>query len=187
MIDCRAIKPVGQPPWRTLATLLGTLVAVASGAGPPAELPAFTHARNVEWLNSAPLQAAALRGRPVLVEFWAFECSNCLASLPWVHHVRERYGAQLAIVAVHSPEFPEERDPAAVARAIQRLGIDYPVMLDADYSYWRRLDNHYWPAFYLYGADGRLVGQQVGEMHAGETRSDAFEQLIVRQLPAHGR
>lgn len=164
------------------------LAAVAPAASPataaPATLVPFTHVDARDWLNSAPLSAAGLRGRPVLVEFWAFACSNCLASLPWMQAISARYaGRGLQIVAVHTPELPDEYDRAAVGRAVERHGIRYPVMLDADYSYWRALDNRYWPAFYLYDAAGRAVAAHIGELHRGEPRSDAFERLIEAALP----
>ena len=37
-----------------------------------------------EWLNSAPLTAAGLRGKVVLVSFWTYSCINWLRSLPYV-------------------------------------------------------------------------------------------------------
>jgi thiol-disulfide isomerase/thioredoxin len=179
-----------RPRWRRGATLAtwALLGAAAAGAAPPAALPAFTHREPSNWLNTAPLEAEALRGHPVLIEVWAFECSNCLASLPWMRRVAGRYRpAGLAIVGVHSPELAEERDRAQVAAAVRRLEIGYPVMLDEDFSYWRRLDNHYWPAFYLYDAAGRLLATRIGELHAGEPQSDAFERLIAAQLTAGSR
>jgi thiol-disulfide isomerase/thioredoxin len=38
----------------------------------------------VEWLNSPPLTAEALRGKVVLVDFWTYSCINCLRTLPYV-------------------------------------------------------------------------------------------------------
>lgn len=164
-----------------LALVAGGVARTAT----PGELPVFTHGQPASWLNSAPLDASALRGHPVLVEVWTFECSNCLASLAWMHRVEARYrGAGLQIVGVHSPELPDERDPRQVAAAVRRLHIEYPVMLDEDFSYWQRLGNHYWPAFYLYDARGRLIDTRIGELHAGEPSADAFERLIAQQLPA---
>ena len=180
-----ALRRAHASAWLTFGSALVALLAGASvPAAAPAELPAFTHPRPASWLNSEPLTAAALRGHPVLVEVWTFECSNCLASLAWMHRVEERYrAAGLTIIGVHSPELLDERDPAQVAAAVRRLDIRYPVMLDTDFSYWMRLDNHYWPAFYLYDADGRLVGTRIGELHAGEAPADSFERLIAARLP----
>jgi thiol-disulfide isomerase/thioredoxin len=178
----RGGRGAARQAWCAALTLL---IGVGAAAGTPRELPAFTHAEPANWLNSTPLDAAGLRGHPVLVEVWTFECSNCLASLAWMHRVEERYrAAGLRIIGVHSPELPDEHDPRQVAAAVRRLRIDYPVMLDEDFSYWQRLGNEYWPAFYLYDAGGRLIAMRVGELHAGEPPADAFERLIAAQLPA---
>ena len=171
----------GTVPALLLAGML-SLAAVAR-ADAPRELPPFTHATAAEWLNAAPLGATDLRGHPVLIEVWTFECSNCLASLPWMKRIAAEYRPRgLIIVGVHTPELPEERDPAGVGTAVRRLGIGYPVMLDADFSYWRALGNRYWPAFYLYDAQGRLVSTRIGELHAGDAGAQAFERLIADQL-----
>jgi thiol-disulfide isomerase/thioredoxin len=168
---------------------LAALVALAAAPGARAdaarELPEFTHPAATDWINSAPLASATLRGHPVLLEVWTFECSNCLASLKWMQRIASAYqGRGLVIVGVHTPELPAERDRAGVAAAVRRLDIRYPVMLDADYSYWRALGNHYWPAFYLYDETGRLLATRIGELHAGEAGADTFERLLASRLPA---
>lgn len=171
---------------RLAAVLLAAcaLLAVqprAAAASP--SLPEFTHSAAGDWLNTAPLSTGALRGHPVLVEFWTFGCSNCLASMAWMHAAAARYRSRgLTIVGVHTPELPAEYQRSAVRAAVTRLGIDYPVMIDEDYSYWRLLENRYWPAFYLYDAAGRLVATHIGELHVGEPRSDAFAELVERSL-----
>ena len=133
------------------------------------------------WLNSPPLTLASLRGRPVLVAVWTFGCSNCRNTLPWLERIHARYASQgLTIIAVHTPEFDREREPDAVARAVGRMGIPYPVLIDNDYSYWRALGNEYWPAFYLIDAAGHVVDTRIGELHAGERRADTFEAEIAR-------
>ena len=174
---------IGQ---RLRALLLACAALVAVQPGPAAAspaLPEFTHAAAGDWLNSPPLRAAQLRGHPVLLEFWAFDCSNCLASVPWMHAAAAHYrGRGLTIVGVHTPELALEYHHDAVRAAVARLRIDYPVMIDDDYSYWRALDNHYWPAFYLYDAAGHLVASHVGELHVGEPQSDGFEKLVERSL-----
>jgi thiol-disulfide isomerase/thioredoxin len=53
--------------------------------------PEFTHSSQAEWLNSTPLRLSQLRGKVVLVEFWAFECVNCRRTQPWLHAIQQRY------------------------------------------------------------------------------------------------
>ena len=179
-------RPTGSARQGLCALLLAGSALLAAPLRAAAEgpaLPEFTHAAAGDWLNTSPLHAAELRGHPVLVEFWTFGCSNCLASMPWMRAAAARYrGRGLTIVGVHTPELPAEYRRDAVHAAVARLGIDYPVMIDEDYSYWRALANRYWPAFFLYDAAGRLVATHAGELHRGEPRSDAFEKLVERSL-----
>jgi thiol-disulfide isomerase/thioredoxin len=151
-------------------------------AGEPAPLaPELPRLDAGHWLNTPPLSLAALRGRPLLIEFWTFECANCRNTLPWLERIHARYSQQgLTVIAVHTPEFDRERNPEAVARAVSQLGIRYPVLIDNGYVYWRALGNQYWPAFYLIDAGGRVVDRRIGELHAGERRADTFEAAIAR-------
>jgi thiol-disulfide isomerase/thioredoxin len=152
-----------------------TVADVASSAAPPLPtLPAES------WINSPPLKLSDLRGRPVLVEFWTFGCSNCRNTLPWLKQVHEKYSPRgLIVIAVHSPEFEHERGADDVARAVKQLGIRYPVMVDDDFRYWNALGNRYWPAFYLIGPDGDIVATRIGELHVGQRPADEFEALIA--------
>jgi thiol-disulfide isomerase/thioredoxin len=167
--------------------LLGAALALQSACGGSelAQPPEFTHQRPADWLNSAPLTLAALRGKVVLVEFWAFDCVNCRASLPWVESLAaSRAGSGLVVVAVHTPELPQERSAGNVREAVTRLDIRYPVMLDGDSSYWNAMHNQYWPAFYLIGRDGLIHAHVIGEMHTGDDRARRLESLIDQQLAA---
>ena len=170
---------------RSLLIAATLLVAPLSLAAPPPTAPELPRLPASAWLNSDPLTLEALRGRPVLIEFWTFGCSNCRNTLPWLKRIHSRYGPQgLALIAIHSPEFDRERDPAAVAAAVEKLGIDYPVLLDNDFRYWNALDNRYWPAFYLIDADGRIVAARIGELHSGQRSADDFEHEIASMLEA---
>jgi thiol-disulfide isomerase/thioredoxin len=167
-----------------LALAACTAVACARDGGPVVP-PEFTHRAAAEWINSAPLTLAALRGKVVLVEFWAFECVNCLNSSAWVESIATQKAATgLVVVAVHTPELPDERAPDNVRHAVARLGIHYPVMMDGDYSYWDALRNQYWPAFYLIGRDGLMYGSAIGEMHVGAEPARRVEAVIDRLLKA---
>ena len=72
----------------------------------------------VQWLNSPPLTAQALKGKVVLVDFWTYSCINCLRSLPYVKAWAEKYRDQgLVVIGVHAPEFAFERDVGNVTKA----------------------------------------------------------------------
>jgi thiol-disulfide isomerase/thioredoxin len=132
----------------------------------------------VDWLNSEPLDAAELRGRVVLVDFWTLTCINWLRTEPYVRAWSQAYRDDgLVVIGVHTPEFTFERDVDRVWQATKEREIDYPVAIDSDYAIWSAFDNHYWPALYFVDADGIIVDQ-----HFGEGRYAESEQVIQRLL-----
>jgi peptide-methionine (R)-S-oxide reductase len=127
-----------------------------------------------EWVNSAPLTAEALRGKVVLVDFWAYECSNCLNALPHVKELEAKYRDKgLVVVGVHSPELDDEKVPANVRSAVTRLGIVYPVVIDGQYHIWNAFHNQYWPAVYIVDGKGRIRYH-----HFGEGAYDEQDQVV---------
>jgi len=157
------------------------MMAAASAAEPPVHsegmLPSLAGDRT--WLNSAPLNAQALRGKVVLVDFWTYSCINCLRTLPYVRGWADKYKDQgLVVIGVHTPEFAFERDADNVRHAVRDLGVTYPVALDNDYAIWRAFKNQYWPAHYFIDAQGRIRAHHFGEGGYAESEK------IIRQLLA---
>jgi len=131
------------------------------------------------WLNSDPLTAESLRGRPVLVEFWTFTCINWLRTLPYVRSWYEKYRDDgLVVLGVHTPEFEVEQDVENVRRAAKEMRIEYPVAVDSDYGIWRAFGNHYWPALYFADAHGLIRHHRFGE---GEYE---YSELVIQLLLA---
>ena len=81
------------------------------------------------------------------------------------------------VIGVHTPEFPFEHNLDNVRRAAQQMRVEYPVVIDNDYSIWRGFRNQYWPALYLLDPRGRVRHKQFGE---GEYARS--EQAIQRVL-----
>ncbi len=132
------------------------------------------------WLNTPgdqPIDLRSLRGRVVLVDFWAYSCINCQRA---ISHVVGWYQAHktsgFEVIGVHTPEYAFEQVPTNVAAGAADLGITYPVALDNHYSTWTNYRNRYWPAEYLIDANGT-----VRHITLGEGGYNATENLI-RQL-----
>jgi cytochrome c biogenesis protein CcdA/thiol-disulfide isomerase/thioredoxin len=136
----------------------------------------------VQWLNSPPLTAQALRGKVVLVDFWTYSCINCIRTTPYLRAWAEKYRDQgLVVVGVHTPEFAFEKRGENVRRAVADFGITYPIALDSDFRIWRAWRNNAWPAFYLVDAEGH-----VRYSHFGEGRYDRTEAAIQDLLREAG-
>jgi cytochrome c biogenesis protein CcdA/thiol-disulfide isomerase/thioredoxin len=156
----------------------GAMVRAADEAQPlpvEGELPSLSGA--VQWLNSPPLTAQALRGKVVVIDFWTYSCINCLRALPYVQAWAQKYRDQgLVVIGVHAPEFAFERNVDNVRKAVHDLGIDYPVAIDNNYAIWRAFGNQYWPAHYFIDAQGRIRFHHFGE---GDY---AHSEQVIQQL-----
>jgi cytochrome c biogenesis protein CcdA/thiol-disulfide isomerase/thioredoxin len=136
----------------------------------------------VGWLNSPPLTRAGLRGKVVLVDFWTYSCINCLRSLPYIRAWAAKYKDHgLVVLGVHSPEFAFEKDPANVKKAVENLGVTYPVALDSNLAIWQAFNNQYWPAHYFIDGQGRIRAH-----HFGEGDYDQSERTIQTLLKEAG-
>jgi cytochrome c biogenesis protein CcdA/thiol-disulfide isomerase/thioredoxin len=120
-----------------------------------------------QWLNTPdgkPLTMASLRGKVVLVDFWAYSCINCQRELPHVEAWAKAYASDgLEVVGVHTPEYAFEHVPSNVASGVRRLGLTFPVALDNSYDTWNAYDNQSWPAAYLIDASGQIQHLSIGE------------------------
>ena len=149
------------------AALLSPLSAGASSAahfsvGHPRAAPELTGIST--WINSNPVTLASLRGKVVLVDFWTFGCVNCQRTLPYVKAWYAKYhGRGFEIIGVHTPELSYERSVANVRKAVNRLGIAYPVAIDPSFATWNAYSNQYWPAEYFIDKQGRIRHYVEGE------------------------
>ena len=157
--------------------------ALAGGAGrsesASRELTAI--GRATQWFNSPRLNADAFAGKVVLVQFCTYTCINWLRTLPYVRAWAQKYGRDLTVLGVHTPEFAFEQNVDNVRRALQQLKIAYPIVMDNDQAIWRAFDNNYWPALYFLDARGR-----VRHHHFGEGEYDQSEKMIQRLLTEAG-
>ena len=137
------------------------------------------------WLNTPgdkPIDLKALRGKVVLIDFWAYSCINCQRAIPHVEGWYKAYQDDgFEVIGVHTPEYAFEKVTGNVKKGAADIGITYPIALDNSYSTWTNYRNKYWPAEYLIDASG-----VVRHISFGEGDYDGTEKLI-RQLISTAR
>ncbi|MFC4066096.1 NHL domain-containing thioredoxin family protein [Actinoplanes subglobosus] len=133
------------------------------------------------WLNTGgkALTLADLRGKILLLDFWTFCCINCLHVLDELRPLEEKYGDALVVIGVHSPKFEHERDPVALAAAVERYGVHHPVVDDGDMHVWQQYAAKAWPTLAVVDPEGYLVASMAGEGHA-EGLSRLIDELITK-------
>ncbi len=149
---------------------------------PPAEaeISAPEFPPRLDWLGVPFLRMDRLLGQhAVLVEFWDFARVHSLRTLPYLRAWHERYaGAGLQVIGVHSPGYSFGRDREAVERAVARLALPYPVVLDPDLALWGLYGNRGWPGRYLFDRRSLLRFLHYGEGEYLETELAIQEALL---------
>jgi thiol-disulfide isomerase/thioredoxin len=166
-----------------LLFLTGCTVAAPKPASPQPglrDLGLAPELTNQTWLNtSKPLHLVDLRGKVVLLEMWTFDCINCLHTIPQLNTWYKTYSSQgLVIIGNHYPEFSYESNLANLQKAVQDLGIQYPVAQDNAGVTWNAYKNNYWPTIYLIDKFGHIRYIRIGEGGYAITEA-AFQDLLA--------
>ncbi|PJI52857.1 hypothetical protein CTI14_36230 [Methylobacterium radiotolerans] len=161
---------------------LGALIAASLMQGAaqaaPAQAPEFTGIE--KWLNSEPLTMELLRGKVVLVDFWTYTCINCIRTLPYVTSWHQKYKDQgLAVVGVHTPEFPFERSTAQCTKGAATLRHHLSGGAGQPLRHLDRLPQPVLPAAYLIDKQGKVVYTHFGEGRYKETEAE-IQRLLAQ-------
>jgi cytochrome c biogenesis protein CcdA/thiol-disulfide isomerase/thioredoxin len=177
-------KALGGGPSGALASCqerAGETAPALENCGPAPQLTGLSG-----WLNTpgnAPITPAALTGKVVLIDFWAYSCINCQRAIKHVNAWSNAYAMDgLQVIGVHTPEYAFEHVPANVAAGAKRLDISYPIALDNDYQTWDAFHNNSWPADYLIDATGQIRYVGVGEGAYPKTEA-LIRQLLINAHP----
>lgn len=125
--------------------------------------------------GSVPDQLAALRGRVVVLEFWASWCGVCRVTVPTLNAWHDRYSARgLTVLGVTT-------DPSSVAsQAALDFGIHYAVASDAEAETSRVYRAHSIPTLYVIDREGIVRDVQVGYSSARLAETEAkLERLLA--------
>ncbi|MEV8543002.1 thioredoxin-like domain-containing protein [Streptomyces sp. NPDC051572] len=134
------------------------------------------------WLNTGEKQysLADLRGRIVILDFWTFCCINCLHVLDELRELEEKHRDTVVIIGVHSPKFVHEAEHRAVVDAVERYGVEHPVLDDPELATWKQYAVRAWPTLVVIDPEGYVVAQ-----HAGEGHAHAIERLVEELETEH--
>lgn len=133
---------------------------------------------NVEFqlLDGRKVTPAELRGKPVLVAFWATNCKPCIEELPDLiklyNELRPRGFELIAVAMAYDPPFH-------VQTFVQKQNVPYPVALDVEGKIVRAFDGvPYVPMAFVLDTNGKIAHQQTGKLDIAKAR-----RIIERELP----
>mgnify|MGYP001826503024 CR=1 FL=1 len=133
------------------------------------------------WLQSEPLSLQKLRGKVVVLHFYAHMCINCQRNLP---HYNKWFATfpqeKVQMIGIHRPEFDQERDAAGVLEAARASEIAYPIALDNQSQNWNAWANNMWPSVYLIDKNGYVRSWWYGELN---WQGATGEQQMAAHIP----
>lgn len=113
----------------------------------------------VEMLDGSKVTLSELRGKVVLVGFWATWCPPCRQELSHMQKdVIDRFaGKDLVVLPISRGEKRK-----TVEEYIAKMGYTFPIGLDGDQSIYRKYASNYIPRSFVVGRDGKVVYVAVG-------------------------
>ncbi|GAC1395979.1 MAG: hypothetical protein NVS2B8_13940 [Vulcanimicrobiaceae bacterium] len=161
---------------RLVAVALATTLPVAVAAQTkPTLVPVLGASEG--WLNGAAT-SAGLAKKVVIVDVFTFGCSNCRNVVPNLRALSAKRAADVAIVGIHSPESPYEKDRSNVAESLRRQGITWPVAIDNSFALWRAYGVDAWPTQLIFDRHGRWRKTIVGDSQDAELDAE-IDKLVA--------
>lgn len=157
---------------RALLLLAVLAIPVTAAAVAPGEAAPAISASD---LTGSKIDLAALRGKVVLVDFWASWCAPCREELPWLEQLHKRHAAAgLTVIGVNLDE-----SSANAQKFLRSHPVTFPVVHDTQGRLADRYGPSKMPSSYLIDATGR-----VRFVHGGFRAADgaAIEAEVVRLL-----
>jgi thiol-disulfide isomerase/thioredoxin len=117
---------------------------------------------------------ADLKGKPVLLNFWATWCTPCKVEMPWFEDFQKKYAAQgLQVIGINEDDdaqSPEIKDQ--IKKTLERTGVDYTILMSD-----KKIGDAYGgldvlPATFFIDRNGKIVAQAIGLASKDEAESN---------------
>src|SRR5882762_6070420 len=135
---------------------------------------------SLESLDGKNMRLSDLRGKAVLLNFWATWCGPCKIEMPWFVDLQNQYGSQgLQIVGVAMDDASKED----IAKFAKDMGVNYPILIGKE-----AVGDAYggvpaMPESFFIGRDGKVVDKILGLKGKGEIE-DAIKKALNTQPTA---
>ncbi|NMH70068.1 TlpA family protein disulfide reductase [Bacillus sp. RO3] len=122
----------------------------------------------LETLEGKSITLSDLKGKKVILNFWATWCPPCKEEMPIMQQFHEQYGTDVKILAVNI-------DPQYNVKEYQKaMGLTFPILLDKDDKINNAYDILTVPTTFVINEKGIITHKQIGAI----TTLDAFTALI---------
>lgn len=126
-------------------------------------------------LDGQVISLSDLRGKPVLINFWATRCPDCREEMPYLQQVYEGWsGKGLVLLTIDIGE-----SPATIKEFMQSNNLTMPVLLDTSQSVEQRYNITAIPTTFLIDKEGIVQVKRIGAFPSAE----AIEKELSKIMP----
>ena len=143
----------------------------------------------LKWMNSQPLKLSELEDKVVLIRWWTETCPFCSRSAPALNEFHDTFKEKgLVVIGMYHPKPLGPRRQQALEKAVKRLGFEFPIALDMDWSrlkrYWLSNSRHRWTSVsFLIDKRGKIrYIHPGGEYYKGEDETQTEAQRDYDEL-----
>ena len=142
----------------------------------------------VEMFDGTKTSLAELKGKVVLLNFWATWCPPCRREMPDIQKLYERYQAEedpeVVILGVAAPDYGDEGSREEIAQFLEENGYTYPVVMDEGGELFMTYGVFSYPTTFMIDRDGNVFGYAAGQLSM-EMMESIIRQTVtgVREQP----
>jgi len=124
-------------------------------------------------IGANTVELSSLRGRPVVLDFWATWCGPCQAEAPIVNAIAQRYKDKgLAVIGVNTSD-----EDGLAGRFVRKKGLSFPIVYDEGNAIARQYGVSSLPTLIVVSKTGKVVA-----IRRGVTSDSALDEIVRRYL-----
>lgn len=165
LVGCQQDSSAAKPQPSTATMILTT----------PTEEPFYAPDFTLQTLDGNSITLSELRGRWVLINFWATWCEPCIAEMPVLQAVADRYLADMTVLGINMRETPE-----LISEFLAPLDIHYPMLINPDGATLMNYQVVQLPQTLIVDPNGEIMWRQFGKLEI-ESIENEIDHLISEQ------
>jgi len=151
------------------------ITGCAVGSEPTATVGKAAPDFELQNLDGQSISLSSLKGKPVLINFWAIRCPPCVSEMPYIQEIYEEWsGKGLMVLAINIGESSSE-----VEGFLQNHNLSLPVLLDTRAVVAQKYNIRWIPTTFFIDNDGIIQEKIIGAF----PNKEAIENRLNKIMP----